>query len=66
MSDPLKKNRIQLKPDEGLEICPKVSHNEYLSDTRIVEFVKLLARHAAESDYAHLSLHSGQGGSDHD
>lgn len=67
MNDPpRKKKTIRNDAADSLDFCPKVSHNGHLSDKRIIEFVKLLARHAAESDYAQSAPHSDQGGNDHD
>ncbi len=67
MNEALKKEKnLNKSSDEGLDISPKLSHNRGLSDISMVEFVKLLARYAAESDYAYLSLYRNKGGQDHD
>jgi len=67
MDEPFKKENILNKTaNEGLEILPKLSHNGYLSNDSMVEFVKLIARYAAERDHAYLFLHFDQGGNGHD
>jgi hypothetical protein len=48
-----------------LDISINVSHNKPLSNKRLIQLVKLLARQAAKEDYLQSILQSkGQGGND--
>ena len=45
-----------------LDIFIKLSHNSDLSDKSLIQLVKLLARQAAEEDFARSINHSKSGG----
>lgn len=47
-----KNDRILNDALKSLDICQNVSHNKALSKQRLIHLVKLLARQAAEEDYA--------------
>ncbi len=52
-----KKELILGGDQKRLDISINVSHNKALSNKRLIEFVKLLARKAAEADYAQSIRH---------
>lgn len=58
MSKKFNKKDLILNDDlKTLDICEIVSHNKTLSKQRLIELVKLLARQAAEEDYAQSIIH---------
>lgn len=59
MSKPETKNDQTLSGDRrALAICLKSSHNKPLSNERLIQLVKLMARQAAEDDYARSIIQS--------
>ena len=49
------KRLASIGEQNALDISVKVSHNKALSKERLIQIVKLLARQAAEDDYAKLT-----------
>jgi len=56
--NPKKKKLIDNYAQTQLDIIANVSHNKTLSHERLIQLVKLLARQAAEADYAQSIIHS--------
>ncbi len=53
--NPKKKKLIENDAQTQLEISTNVSHNKTLSNERLIQLVRLLARQAAEHDYAQVN-----------
>ena len=53
-----KKELIKNDVQRQLDISENTSHNKTLSNDRLIQLVKLLARQAAEEDYAQSIRHS--------
>lgn len=56
--NPKKKKLIENDAQTLLDVFINVSHNKPLSNERLIQLVKLLARQAAEADYAQSIIHS--------
>ena len=61
-----KKTLIRKDDQKRLDIFINLSHNKHLSDNGLIQLVKLLARHAAEEDFARSINLSDQGDSSHE
>jgi hypothetical protein len=55
---PRKKKKIENDAQSLLDISINASHNKALSNERLIQLVKLLARQAAEHDYAQSLINS--------